>query len=69
MYNLIVWQEWDFFVWKVLENSVSSFWASRDEAYRNTLEALELYNEGQFHKLPETPISSPELYSLETVHA
>jgi len=44
-FNIIVWQEWDNFVTRVLENNVSSFWATRDEALKNTYEALELYYE------------------------
>lgn len=44
-FNIIVWQEWNNFVTRVLENNVSSFWTTRDETLKNTYEALELYYE------------------------
>ena len=44
-YNIAVWQEWKFYVTRVLENNVSSFGKTYEEALEQTKEALELYNE------------------------
>jgi len=68
MYNIVVWQEGKYFVGKVLQNSVSSFWCTREEALNNTKEALELYNEWN-NTWDDVEISSPELYNLELSHA
>lgn len=69
MYNIITWKEWDVFVGKVLENSVSSFWNTQEEAYKNTKDALELYNEWKKWYDQDIQISSPKLYSVELSHA
>ena len=42
--NIAIWQEWDMFVTRVLENNISSFWYTKEEAL-NTYEAIELYYE------------------------
>jgi len=69
MYNIVTWKEWETYVWKVLENSVSSFWNSEKEAYNNTKEALELFCEWNDESYQEIQISSPKLYSVEMSHA
>jgi len=56
-------------VGKVLENSVSSFWNTQEEAYKNTKDALELYNEWKKWYDQDIQISSPKLYSVELSHA
>ncbi len=43
--NIAIWQEWDIFVTRVLENNISSFWYTKEEALKNTYEAIELYYE------------------------
>lgn len=68
MYNLITWKEGPYFIGKVLENSVSSFGSTEQEAYDNTLEALKLYNENNTQK-ENIQVSSPKLYSLDLAHA
>jgi len=68
MYNLITYKEWDFFIGKVLENNISSFGKTEKEAYDNTIEALELYNEDLVDK-EKIEISSPKFYSLNINNA
>mgnify|MGYP003753868613 FL=1 len=45
--NIAIWQEWDMFVTRVLENNISSFWYTKEEALKNTYEAIELYYESE----------------------
>jgi len=45
--NIAIWQEWEMFVTRVLENNISSFWHSKEEALKNTHEAIELYYESE----------------------
>ena len=45
--NIAIWQEWDMFVKRVLENNISSFWYTKEEALKNTYEAIELYYESE----------------------
>ena len=44
-FNIVIWKEWEYFVTRVIENNVSSFWKTKEEALKNTHEALELYYE------------------------
>jgi predicted RNase H-like HicB family nuclease len=44
-FNIIIRKEWKKFITRVLENNISSFWDTKEEALKNTYEALELYNE------------------------
>jgi len=68
MYNIITYKEWDFFIGKVLENNISSFGKSEQEAYNNTIEALQLFNEDSL-ETKNVEISSPKLYSLKLSNA
>ncbi|HPK28021.1 MAG TPA: hypothetical protein PKX34_02315 [Candidatus Absconditabacterales bacterium] len=43
--NIAIWQEGDIFVTRVLENNISSFGYTKEEALKNTYEAIELYYE------------------------
>lgn len=64
-FNIIIRKEWKNFVTRVIENNVSSFWTTKEEALKNTYEALELYCE-QEKNLTNYRISKPSLleYSL-----
>ena len=44
-FNIIIQKEWIKFITRVLENNISSFWDTKEEALKNTYKALELYNE------------------------
>ena len=68
MYTIITYKEWDFYIWKILENNISSFWKTEKEAYNMTVEALKLYNEDSNIK-EEIKISSPKIYSLNLINA
>ncbi len=60
-YNIIVWEEWEYFVWKVLENDVSSFGNSYSECIENIKEALNLYLEND--DIINIEIQSPNNYT------
>ena len=49
-FNIIIRKEWKKFITRVLENNISSFWDTKEEALKNTYEALELYNEEKPNK-------------------
>ncbi len=66
---MVIWQEGASFVGKVLENSVSSFWATSQEAYDNTQEALKLYLTDNDAQVSEVEIISPKIYSLDISNA
>ncbi len=68
MYTIITYKEWDFYIWKILENNISSFWSTEKEAYDNTIEALKFYNE-DIKKEEKISISSPKIYSLNLSNA
>lgn len=59
-FNIIMREEWQCFVAKVLENNVSSFWKTKQEALDNVYEALELYYESE-EKISDVEIKSPVL--------
>ena len=44
-FNIIIRKEWKKFITRVLENNISSFWDTKEEALKNTYEAIELYYE------------------------
>jgi len=67
-FNVITWQEWKFFVWRILENDVSSFWETHDECIVNLKEALSLYLEDNTDD-SYVDISSPHLEKLELTYA
>lgn len=46
-FHIVIWQEGDQYVAKALENSVSSFGTSKQEALDRCKEALELYYDGE----------------------
>ena len=62
-FNIVIRKEWEFFVTRVIENNVSSFWKTKEEAIENTREALELYEEdNDFNEdLKEYKIKEPSL--------
>ena len=68
MYTIITYKEWDFYIWKILENNISSFWKTEKEAYNMTVEALKLYNEDLDIK-EDVKISFPKIYSLNLINA
>ena len=68
MFTIITYKEWNFYIWKILENSVSSFWKTEKEAYSNTVEALKLFNEDK-NIIETIKISSPKIYSLNLENA
>jgi len=68
MYTIITYKEWNYYIWKILENNISSFWKTEKEAYNMTVEALKLYNEDSNIK-EEIKISSPKIYSLNLINA
>ena len=68
MYTIITYKEWELYIWKILENSISSFWNTEKEAYNNTVEALKFYNE-DINIKEEIIISSPKIYSLNLSNA
>ncbi|HPC34761.1 MAG TPA: hypothetical protein PLP73_03775 [Candidatus Absconditabacterales bacterium] len=45
--NIAIWQEGDMFVTRVLENNISSFGYTKEEALKKTHEAIELYYESE----------------------
>jgi predicted RNase H-like HicB family nuclease len=67
-FNIVIWQEWKFFVWKVLENDISSFWNTKEECLYNIKEALSLYLEDN-NLISNIKINSPCLEKLELNYA
>lgn len=49
-------QENDIFIWTVLENDVSSFWDTKEEALNMTIEALQWYLEVLFEMEQEKSV-------------
>ncbi len=62
--NYIVWKEEEFFVSQCLNNNVSSFGDTRDEAVANLKEAVELSLEGEEHA-EYTPVDLVEIGAAE----
>lgn len=67
-FNIIIRQEWKNFVTRVLENNVSSFWTTKENALKNTYEALELYYE-QEKNIKNYQISKPSLLEYSLTYA
>lgn len=59
-FHIIIWQENKTFVAKAIENNISSFGQTFEEAFENIKEALDLYYEGEKSPVYET-IKSPSL--------
>ena len=67
-FNIIIRQEWKNFVTRVLENNVSSFWTTEEDALKNTYEALELYYQKE-KNLINYKISKPYLLEYNLANA
>ncbi len=44
-FHLVMRQEGKYYITRILENNISSFWSTEKEALENTREALDLYYE------------------------
>lgn len=62
---IAVWQEEDFFVARCLQNNISSFGKTQDEAMKNIQEALDLY----FEEIPTTEFPSIKSPTVELMYA
>ncbi len=63
-FHVVVWQETQHYVAKVLENSVSSFGVTEEEALRNTKEALDLYLEDASNTMMISSIVQPRMTTI-----
>ena len=63
-YNIIIWKEWEFFVSRVLENDISSFWGSQEECLQYTKEALELYEQDDYDNDFVIKLQQPHLFTI-----
>ena len=68
--NIIIRKEGEYYVTRVLENNISSFGITEDEALKNTYEAIQLYYEDEENAriLKNYVISHPSLIEYE-LHA
>ena len=69
MFHIITYKEWEYYIGKTLENSVSSFGDTEKEAYSNTVEALKLFQDDENIQRDIVEVSSPKIYSLNLTHA
>lgn len=67
-FHLIIRQEWNTFVAKVLENNVSSFWKTEKICIENTKEALDLFLENE-NQADRTIIKFPRLLEVSYNYA
>ncbi len=67
-FNIIIWKEGKTFVTRVLENNVSSFGKTKEDALENTYEALDLYY-SQEKNIINYKISSPSLLEYSIANA
>ena len=65
--NIIIRKEGEYYVTRVLENNISSFGTTEDEALKNTYEAIQLYYEDEENAriLKNYVISHPSLIEYE----
>ena len=65
--NIIMRKEGEYYVTRVLENNISSFGITKDEALKNTYEAIQLYYEDEENAriLKNYVISHPSLIEYE----
>jgi len=69
-FNIVVWQEEQYFVAQCLNTNVSSFGDTKEEALENINEALELYfEESDSIKLKYIKINEPELVKSTLAYA
>jgi len=68
-FHVLIWQEWEYYVAKILENDVSSFGKTFDEAFENIKEALGLYYEWEEMNTPYTAIRKPSLINYSFSYA
>lgn len=68
MYHIAIRQEWEQWVAKALENNVSSFGDTKQEALESVQEALALYHEDEYHPtISESVIHNLDLVSLSSL--
>jgi predicted RNase H-like HicB family nuclease len=65
MYHVLIWQEGNYVVSRVIENDVSSFGKDQQECLKHTQEALDLYLQDQSDYIStDLQVVNPQVFTL-----